>query len=340
MCATSTRSLAHGNDIIEIGRPIAEHELQLELLHDSNQGQDRIGLLADARHHDAAAARSLHHALSDEAWHADALEDHVGSAACNLVDLRRKRLGRIDRVGCAEPGRHLPSNFGLLAYNDVAGTQEIRPQHRGEPDRPRADDQHGGSARHLRHIDGVQSNGERLDHCSFLETDARGKSIGAAGTNANELRIAAGALSQADREHFRASSAQSEIDAGRVIAATDDGISCNPFTAFPKMRHGFSDFDDLARELVAHDTSRGQWHGRSRLCHMQIRAANAAIAHLENNVVRTADRIGNRLDHQRLRGILEHSGSHQRFPSWSANSLDTCRRRLCHSCAERTRERR
>ena len=97
----------HGDDIVEIGGAVAEHELDLQFLHDAHQRHDRVGLLADAGDDDAAAARRFHHRVHQQARHADAFEDDVGRLARDLLHLRRQRLRRIDGIGGAELRRHL-----------------------------------------------------------------------------------------------------------------------------------------------------------------------------------------------------------------------------------------
>src|SRR6185312_1747186 len=60
----------------EFGLRIAEHEAQLDLLGDVDQGLDAVALHADAGHHDARPRRRGLGQLLDDARHADALEHH------------------------------------------------------------------------------------------------------------------------------------------------------------------------------------------------------------------------------------------------------------------------
>ena len=62
---------------LEVLAPVADDEAQVQLLHDREEREERVGLHADAHHHDPAARWREQHALLDHARDADALEDHV-----------------------------------------------------------------------------------------------------------------------------------------------------------------------------------------------------------------------------------------------------------------------
>ncbi len=58
---------------------------------------------------------------------------------------------------------------GLLADDDVARPEEIRPSRRGDTDGTRADHKHGCAAGHFRHVDSRQADREQLGHGAFAE---------------------------------------------------------------------------------------------------------------------------------------------------------------------------
>src|SRR5262249_40124030 len=125
-----------------------------------------------------------------------------------------------------------------------------------------------------------------------------------------------------------AGAAEPVVDTGRVVAAADRRESRDALSNLPEVRNRLSDFDDLARKLVAHDVAWSKRHCRCGFGHMQVRAADPGILHFQNKIVRAADRIGYGYDQQRLRHFLEYGSTQGSAPNFS---LDTLAARLCHS---------
>jgi hypothetical protein len=99
------------------------------------------------------------------------------------------------------------------------------------------------------------------------------------------------------------------------VAAADERLGGHPLTDFPLAAQASADLDHLARELVAHDglglerTPPGA--AVPALRPVQIGAADAAGAHLEDQVGRSGPWLGQILDHQRRAGRLEHGRLHR-----------------------------
>ena len=193
----------------------------------------------------------------------------------------------------------------------MARAEKLRPQHGGEADRSCADDEHGCAARHLApcrrragrrpaarpsRLRGTRRSPEACSRCSRRCAHTRHRRLATAPSPTLNILV------QVPRKP--------KLMHGRMVAAADDGETGQPIARLPQMLDGTADLDHLAGEFVAHDRAERERHGRRRLRHVQVRAADAAILYFQDDVVRARLGIGDRFDDERLGHFLEHGGTH------------------------------
>ena len=157
----------------------------------------------------------------------------------------------------------------------------------------------------------MKSDGERFDHRAFVEVHHAGQSVRAGGADAHELGIGAVALTETDADALLTNAeAGAGVAATGAFAAINVGKARDAFADFPLAFHGGTDLHDLARELVAHDAAQGQRLDRRRLGHVEVRAADAAVFDLQDQIGGAALRVGDGFNGKRFADFLEDGGAH------------------------------
>ena len=285
-------------------RRVAEHILDVELLHDAEHRLGSVALHADADHDDTRIARRAFEHLLQQAGHADAFEDQRGlerrqhgleRRPCRLLGLRHLSVLGPGRVGLRHPGvdHDIGAELGRQCAprrRVVGGDDRMQPPdfQRGDdrkPDRPAADDQRHLAAPDIGLGNRVNADGEWLGQRGVLRRKPVRHFQQQRLAQEHRLRIAADiVVGIADaRDALRGEQCRQRADmrAGLQLALGAGTI-----------------VDDLATELVAEDDVARQIH---RLAPGLDRHLHHALGVLSRVEVRAADAAGKRLD-QHLAG--------------------------------------
>ena len=177
--------------------------------------------------------------------------------------------------------------------DDLRETRDFSGLEREQADHAGADDDGGIARGDGGEADGVHAHGDGLDHGGFGETELGGQLVEDAGGDGDELGEGAvtAVIAAGDAEDL-AVVAEVHVAALTVdaLAAEDRGIEGHAVARGETLHLGADSGDD-ARGLVAHD-QRGDAAARGAVVAMDVGTADPAGADLDQDVFRTADRIG------------------------------------------------
>ena len=177
---------------MELFWAVGEHELDGELLLERVERHERVGVMADAGHYDAAVLRDGSDVLREQARHADAVEHDrspAGGSQLGGVEQRRRRQwcgparqqclvgggggGIDDDIGAGALGE-CPSRRGQIGGDDGARPAELEGGDDRETDRAAADDERDIARFDVGGADGMHADRQRFGERSAAGVEAVG----------------------------------------------------------------------------------------------------------------------------------------------------------------------
>ena len=220
-----------------------------------------------------------------------ALERHREGLVDGTAERRSRELVRRDDRGRTDGCRPGPARGGGFGHGDVGHTARQKDGHGEEADGPGPGDEDAVVGRHLGQVDGVDGDGRRLGECGGPGGQGVGEPHELVGARheipaegATEREVVRGLSCEADR--------RAAPSTGTARAATGRGVRHHPGTRLPA-RHGGTARHHRARPFVSQDGPRARVAFEYEV---QVAAADPALGHLDEHLVRAGDGDGPILD--------------------------------------------
>ena len=290
--------------------------MQPDLFHDRHHGHHLVLLLTHAHHNDAAPWLHEINGLLNHAGNAHGLDHHVRHQHTGLFGKLLKHIAaRIDGGGRTDTLSQGTALVGHLTDNHIGSAHAQREGCRSQTDRSGSQHQHVVSRPHLRAVDRMQADSQRLHQRALLEAHILRQSLGLRDTNPDIFRIGAGHLSKADRLHVRPHPGFGIFEADRRNGRNDDRQCCHPLPFSKAALNLGPQTYHFAGELVSHHRPFRQGEG-TMLRTMKIRPADTAGLDLEDELVGSRVRRRNVAYGQWLARPFENCSLHERPPKW------------------------
>ena len=225
-----------------------------------------------------------------------AVDDAVRKLLAELLEARGPHAHRMVLAAC-----------GARCDEHVRRTESPRPKGCGESDGARSQNQHARARSERRQRHAVQPDRQRLDECAILQ-----------GSGGRQLDRCEGidprVLAESPHRRDEAFFAPHRIagDAVRAAPAAGDREARDRIAELVALHTG-ADGHDLTGKFVTEYRLGGK-AGRMAVGHVQVRSANAAATHAQNELALARHRVVERLDDQGLPRTLEHRGLHCEWP--------------------------
>jgi len=237
--------------------------------------------------------------------------DHEVDGRVDGIALQAFRVRVVDHAIGAEHERGRLLLRAAGADQDLARTAGARRHHGHQPDRARAEDRDPLADLEPGEAHAVHRHAERLAERRGREVDPRRQSEAVPRRHLDVVGEAA-----RDREADHADRRAALVVAGEAVAtrgAGGDALDRNRVTG-PEHRHPVAHLGHLARDLVARADRRDH---HLIVVPVQVRAADAAVAHADDDLARTRRRVRHLLDDQPADPAAE-GGAHRAVyqPVW------------------------